>query len=398
MATLIKSYSVSDRLLHGLIPALLIHLSIGSVYSWTMLVGRVSLEMNSSPHIIHWAFSLAIFFLGMSAAFGGKLSERNITMSAGLSTFMFITGLVVAGFGVLIKSTTILLLGYGCIMGIGLGIGYITPVKNIMLWYPKSNGIAVGATILGFGLSSSVSSILISELSKDYPADIVLFSLASIYLVPMMLGTILIKRPDGYSDKNPKKIDYNLKEVFSIQFFTIWLIMLLSITAGLAIIGNAQQIMVKSTVFKPHVIVGILFLMGLFNGAGRLLLSSSTDRMKRKSRIYYWIFGLPILALSLYSYIPDMIPKILLISTFMYGAGFSCLPIIIKEKFGLRNLSILHGLALTSWAVAGLIGNQLGDFIIGNYGINELFIILTSMYLLGFILTYKLSRECSLSK
>lgn len=395
-AELIKSYPLHKRLLYGLLPALLIHLSIGSVYAWTMLVGDVSKAIGSPIADVHWAFSLAIFFLGMSAAFGGKLSERSLTLSAALSTFMFISGLIVAGFGVTIKSQFLLLLGYGCIMGIGLGIGYITPVKNVILWFPNSNGLAVGSTILGFGLSGSMATLLINWLSKSYSPNVILYSLAAVYIIPMVLGTILIRRPDDYvKDDKEDNVINGLREVFSFRFIIIWFIMLSSITAGLALIGNAKQIMLDSIVYKPPTILGIIFLMGIFNGAGRLLLSSSTDRMGegKKYRIYYWIFGMPVLVMSLYTYLPDIVPKVLLVSTLMYGAGFSCLPIIIKEKFGMSNLSFLHGLILTSWAIAGLIGNNLGELLLSNFGINTLFHVLTTIYLLGFVLVTMLSKK-----
>lgn len=395
-AELIKSYPLHKRLLYGLLPALLIHLSIGSVYAWTMLVGDISKAIGSPACEVHWAFSLAIFFLGMSAALGGKLSERNLTLSAGLSTFMFISGLIVAGFGVTIKSQFLLILGYGCIMGIGLGVGYMTPIKNVMLWFPKSNGMAIGSTILGFGFSGSIAALLINWLLKSYSPNIVLYSLAAIYLIPMVIGTVLIKRPDDYVREEASKdnnINSSIKDIFTFAFIIMWMMMLLNITAGLAIIGNAKQILLDSVVYKPNTIISIIFLMGIFNGAGRLLLSSSTDSMKKKYRIYYWIFGIPVVVMSLYTYLPDMIPKILLASTLMYGAGFSCLPIIIKERFGIHNLSVLHGSILTAWGIAGLIGNNIGEFILNNVSINALFHILTTFYISGTVLVILLSKD-----
>ena len=132
--------------------------------------------------------------------------------------------------------------------------------------------------------------------------------------------------------------------------------------------------------------------MGLFNGLGRLIVSSATDRLKIKSKIYYSIMGFPILFILVHFYVPDTIPKILLVSSFMYGAAFSCLPIILREKFGINNLSVIHGLELTAWAVAGLIGNRSGDYLLTEYGIETLLGVLLSLYSLGFILTYILIK------
>jgi OFA family oxalate/formate antiporter-like MFS transporter len=150
--------------------------------------------------------------------------------------------------------------------------------------------------------------------------------------------------------------------------------------------------MAKFTILKVDTILIILILMGLFNGLGRLIVSSATDRLKVKSKIYYSIMGFPILFILAHFYVPDTIPKILLVSSFMYGAGFSCLPIILREKFGIDNLSVIHGLELTAWAVAGLIGNRSGDYLLTEYGVETLLGVLLSLYSLGFILTYILIK------
>lgn len=209
----------------------------------------------------------------------------------------------------------------------------------------------------------------------------------------MFLGTILIKRPDGFVDREKKFTSiFNLREIRSLPFVLIWFIMLLSISSGLALIGNSNQIMVKFTILKVDTILIILILMGLFNGLGRLIVSSATDRLKVKSKIYYSIMGFPILFILSHFYVPYTIPKILLVSSFMYGAGFSCLPIILREKFGIDNLSVIHGLELTAWAVAGLIGNRSGDYLLTEYGVETLLGVLLSLYSLGFILTYILIK------
>lgn len=119
----------NNKWVRGALPAVCIHISIGSVYAWSLLVARISEHLGKPQSKVQFAFSLAIFFLGMSAAFGGKLVEKNIHKSSLISAFCFSSGLLITALAVYIKSLVLIYIGYGCIMGIGLGVGYITPVK-----------------------------------------------------------------------------------------------------------------------------------------------------------------------------------------------------------------------------------------------------------------------------
>ena len=127
--------AMNNKWIRGALPALLIHISIGSVYAWSLFVTRIADHIGKTQSSVQFAFSLAIFFLGMSAAFGGKIVEKNIHKSSLISCLCFCSGLLLTGLTVYLKSLPLIYIGYGCLMGIGLGTGYITPIKTLMLWF-----------------------------------------------------------------------------------------------------------------------------------------------------------------------------------------------------------------------------------------------------------------------
>ena len=137
---------INNKWIRGALPAVLIHISIGSVYAWSLFVKPISQYINKSESSVQFAFSLAIFFLGMSAAFGGKIVEKNIKRSSLISCLCFCSGLLLTSIAIYLKSLFLVYIGYGVLMGIGLGVGYITPVKTLMLWFKEHKGLATGVS------------------------------------------------------------------------------------------------------------------------------------------------------------------------------------------------------------------------------------------------------------
>ena len=179
------------------IPALLIHCSIGTVYCWSTFKESIADKIGVSTFATGWAFSFAIFFLGMSAAFAGNLVEKDIHKSSLISCICFTVGML--GTGLVIKYCTgiLALLGiylfYGCIMGIGLGIGYLTPVKTLMLWFDKQKGLATGISIMGFGLAKAIATPIMEFLQNKYGISPMFIILGLIYMVMMFIGHLLLK-------------------------------------------------------------------------------------------------------------------------------------------------------------------------------------------------------------
>src|SRR5690606_5072984 len=155
---------INNKWMRAVLPALLIHCSIGTVYCWSLFKGDITTYMGRSVGVVEWAFSIAIFVLGMSAAFGGRLVEKDIHKSSLLSALFFVAGMAGTGFFIYQKSLIGVYISYGIVMGIGLGIGYLTPVKTLMLWFDKHRGLATGLAVAGFGLAKVIASPLMEFL------------------------------------------------------------------------------------------------------------------------------------------------------------------------------------------------------------------------------------------
>lgn len=388
---------LNNKWLNGAIPALLIHCSIGTVYCWSLLKDAIAAQLGSSVAAIEWAFSLAIFFLGMSAAFGGNLVEKNVKRSAFLSTICFTLGMIGTGFAILMASPVAVLLSYGVVMGIGLGIGYLTPVKTLMMWFSEHKGLATGIAITGFGLAKVIASPIIQYLLSVTTISNLFFILGGSYCVLMLLGAMLIKKPQ---QEGLKGSAFGLKEslrfILNKQFLAIWFVFFINITCGLALISQEKSLVNDCGLGAQ---VGLIAsLTAFFNSFGRFGYSTISDRFKIRSRVYEILFFTSALAcllswfagfslggsLSIYA---TCIILMLVVCNAGYGGGFSTLPSLLSDKFGMKNVSVIHGFALSAWAWAGLAGNQMGNYVIAHFGNAWLFIILALLYALSFLIT-----------
>ena len=384
---------LNNKWFRAAIPALLIHICIGSVYCWSLLKDEIALLMNCSVSSIEFAFSLAIFFLGMSAAFAGNFVEKNVKISSGLSCIFFTLGLMLSIISIYNQSITGLMVSYGCIMGIGLGIGYLSPVKTLMLWFSEHKGLATGIAISGFGLSKVIFSPFIEWCNAEYSVITTLIIMTIFSVICMSIATYLIKKPDDWIEP---KIKFNIKSYFNILkepvYIMIWVIFYLNITCGLALISFEKSI----SLYAGIVSVGILSsLTAFFNTAGRFCYSTASDFMSNKTWVYITIFISSCLSVIFASFIPLIIPLMLCVINAGYGGGFSTLPTLLQSKFGMEKISTIHGMTLSAWAFAGLSGNQLSNLIINILGWSYpvLFIILFLLYSIALCLSYKILKS-----
>ena len=381
--------NIDNKWIRGALPAFLIHISIGMVYAWSMLVEPIAAYINQPQSKVQFAFSLAIFFLGLSAAFGGKVVEKNISKSSLMSLICFCGGLLVTAIAVYLKSLFLIYLGYGCLTGIGIGLGYITPIKTLMLWFKDQKGLATGIAVCSFGLASAVASPLITVLLETISLPKSFIALAIIYSIPMWIAHNLIKKPEWYKEDIVNNY-FNIKTLLhNSQFILIWITFFLNITAGLSLISIASSLL-KTSLSNISLIPMCISIMGIFNGGGRLIFSAMSDKLKYRSAIYIFITLISLLSIVEAFIIPQAIsiPIILIIISACYGAGFSCLPSLLSDIFGIDNISKIHGVSLTAWAAAGLVGNQISNLIYnltGNY--LSLFYVLIVIYLIEFILS-----------
>ena len=387
---------MKSKWIHGALPALLIHCCIGTVYCWSLLKGDIAGLMKVNVSSIEFAFSLAIFFLGMSAAFGGRFVEKNVRRSSLVSMLCFSGGLLGTIYAITLGSIPLLFLFYGGIMGIGLGLGYLSPVKTLMLWFSKHKGLATGIAISGFGLSKALFSPFITWCNSGYGIKATLFCISVISIICMGAASMLIKKPDGWKEDSRKfSILEAIRTILNPVYLKIWVVFYLNITCGLALIAFEKDLAEKSGLGW----IGILAsLTALFNTLGRFGYSTVSDWTKDKSKIYLTIFltsGLAMVLPIFFGLKIWVIVVMLCIINSGYGGGFSTLPTFLESKFGMKRISMIHGFALSAWGWAGLSGNQLSNLVLNYYHgeFNDLFIVLCSLYILAFIITKTIKYE-----
>ena len=381
-----------NKWLNGAIPALLIHSCIGSVYCWSLLKADIATAMNVSVSSIEFAFALAIFSLGMSAAFGGKFVEKNVKKASFLSMCCFCFGLLFSCYAIEHSSIIGLFLSYGLLMGIGLGIGYLSPVKTLMLWFKEHKGLATGIAISGFGLSKMLFSPFIEWCTLIYGVQTTLYSISLISLLMMGIASIIIKKPSYWKEEGK---NFGFADAINIlkdkRYIMIWLIFFINIMCGLVIISFEKNLLI-SVGFTS---IGIwASLTAFFNTFGRFGYSALSDYTIKKESVYEIIFGSCML-ITLYCSLTDglnsAILVLMLISINMgYGGGFSTLPNLLSSKFGMEKISTIHGFALSAWAWASIgayILTQLTIYYI-QLDYQQVICILAIMYLLAYVITY----------
>lgn len=402
----------NNKWVRAAIPALLIHCSIGTVYCWSTFKEQIATQIGMSTFAVGWAFSLAIFFLGMSAAFGGKMVEKNIHKSSLISCICFTLGMLGTGFFIQFTTGIVALLGiylcYGCIMGIGLGIGYITPVKNLMLWFKEKKGLATGISIMGFGLAKAIATPIMELIQNNLGIFQMFYILGLVYFIMMVIGHKLIKKPDGWVEKEEKNSTFKLLDMFKDKTFVgIWLMFFINIHCGLALITYEKQIL--NVAFASSAILAVIIsivpsLTAAFNALGRIGYSTVSDKLKERNTIYKIIFTSCII-ITACALIPFSITNgansillgmivilLLVVVNAGYGGGFSTLPALLSERYGMDKISKIHGLALSAWAIAGLTGNNMSELILKNtnYTYDYILIATAILYIIALVICIKL--------
>lgn len=396
--------SLSNKWTRAAIPALLLHASIGTVYCWSIFSNAI-VPLGFNKATLEWAFSLAIFFLGMSAAFLGNFVEKDIKKASLIATLCFSIGVVGTGFAIRIHSIALILVFYGVIMGFGLGLGYLSPVKTLMLWFSDKKGLATGLAVAGFGAAKMIFSPIIESLISLVGVEFSLYILGAIWFIMMFIGHLLLKKPDGWVEEHKP---FNLKEFLSrfkifldVRFIGIWLVFYINITCGLALISQEKYIY---TFLGLGSVAGVLCtITGLFNAGGRLAYSTVGDKMKDRNTVYKIILISEIVltlialftgSLSGSGAVATVIAiALLLVVNAGYGGGFSNLPTLLSDVYGMGKISSIHGIALSAWAIAGLTGNQIATAIVSatkNY--NDILIFTAIMYAVATLISFLLIK------
>jgi OFA family oxalate/formate antiporter-like MFS transporter len=350
-----------------------VHICIGSVYAWSVYVKPIQTQMNWDLTDVTIAFSVAIFFLGLSAALMGKFVEKNgPRVSAIIAASLFGLGTMGSGLAIMMESKMLLYFFYGVLGGCGLGIGYISPVSTLVKWFPDKRGMATGLAIMGFGFASAVWGPTIKVLIEAVGISGTFFILGAVYFVVMFASALYLEKPEegylpeGFKKKvesGKKKIKKDLanlglsEAVKTPRFYGLWIMLFINVTCGIAIIGVASPLLQEVLGVSAIAAAAAVGLMGIFNGAGRIMWASLSDFLTRPV-VYVIFFATQAIAFYMLPSITEIVVFQVVLYFIMtcYGGGFASIPAYIGDIFGTKELGAIHGYILTAWAAAGLVG------------------------------------------
>ena len=441
--------------------ALAIHLCIGMAYGfsvfWLPLSKALGIKdaIKCAPEVgffaeifsascdwkistLGWMYTLFFVLLGSSAAIWGGWLERAGPRKAGVvSAVCWCGGMLISALGIYLHQFWLMLLGSGVIGGIGLGLGYISPVSTLIKWFPDRRGMATGMAIMGFGGGAMIGSPLAADLMKHFatPTDVGVMQtfivMALIYFVFMMAGAFGYRvpetgwKPAGWTPP-PAQVSntmitqrhVHVKKVWGIpQFWLIWMVLCMNVSAGIGVIGMAspmlQEVFGGSLIGVSQkfgaldktqlaaiatVAAGFTALLSLFNIGGRFFWASLSDKMGRK--LTYVVFF--VLGGLMYFSVPGSAAAgsiVLFVGAFcvilsMYGGGFATVPAYLADLFGTQMVGAIHGRLLTAWATAGVLGpvvvNYMREYQLGlglprEQVYNQTMYILVGMLVVGLI-------------
>jgi MFS family permease len=375
--------------------ALAIHLCIGQAYATSVYKTALVAHFDTNLTAIGIIFSIAIVMLGISAAVMGTWVERVGPRAAMFTAACFwATGFLVGALGIATSQLWLVYLGYGFIGGIGLGIGYISPVSTLIKWFPDRPGLATGMAIMGFGGGALVASPLSRQLmglydsgydpsnSKSIPVGsavaLLFLTLGIVYFIVMMFGVFTVKvpapgwKPAGF---DPAKLKAKplvttahvsaANAIKTPQFWFLWVVLFCNVTAGIGILEQAGPMIQDffregdTSTVAATAATGFVGLLSIFNMAGRFVWSSTSDFLGRKpTYVMYLGVGMILyflLAVAGHSATAVFVLIAGVIISF-YGGGFATVPAYLRDLFGTYQVGAIHGRLLTAWSAAGVAG------------------------------------------
>lgn len=405
-----------------------------------LFVALFATDCNWTQFDLGWMYTLFFIFLGCSAAVFGGWLERAGPRKAGLSAaLLWGGGLMISAYGIYIHQLWLMWLGSGVIGGIGLGLGYISPVSTLIKWFPDRRGMATGMAIMGFGGGAMIGSPIATMLMRHFSTDTSVGAwqafaiLGCIYLIAMTIGSLSYRvpaddwKPEGWSPESGKQgkmiatkhVHLN-KAHKTPQFWLLWFVLCMNVSAAIGVIGASSPMLQETfgglLIDRPElgfedvkqdealagataaVGAGFVGLISLLNIFGRFFWATSSDKLGRKNT-YHTFFILGIILYVAASYVAGFKGVALFVAIFciissMYGGGFATIPAYLADIFGTQFVGAIHGRLLLAWATAGLIGpvvvNYMHDVRI-NAGVpydqvySPIFLVLTGLLVIGFI-------------
>jgi len=388
---------------------IIVMICLGTVYSWSLFTNSFVAGFNWSTQDATIPFELAIFFLGIGAIIGGRWQDRvgprTVTI---VGVLLWGIGLVLAGLGTEALGKPWLYLTYGVIGGLGLGMGYVTPVAMVTKWFPDRRGLGSGMVVMGFGLGAFFYNQVVARLdvykaaakpagafvaakaaaikagTTFYPnayllkpeelhGILMIFTISGIVFI--ILGGVcawaLKNPPAGYSVAGATAAavahtpSYTPQQALSMpQLYGLWLLLFLNVTAGILIISNAVPIYSELTSALPAIAAQIYGLLAIFNGLGRFFWGTVSDRIGR-NMTYTVMFVIQAVVFFIMGEVHSLggVGICFAIVLLCYGGGFGVMPSFTADFFGTKYLGQIYGYILTAWGVGGVVGPSIAAFV-----------------------------------
>ncbi len=360
---------VGNRVLIA-IAGVVMQVALGAVYAWSVFREALTEQYGASVSAVNFTFSITIFTLGFAAFAGGlwmaRSGPRIVAITAGV---LYGLGIFLASFAE--GSLTLLYLTYGLIAGAGIGLGYIVPVATLIKWFPDKRGFITGIAVAGFGGGAFVTAFIAKSLVASSGVFSAFSILGVVYLVMVVGGALFMKNPpEGYRPPgwepdasgggDRSGADYDLGGALKTwQWFALWALLFLNVTAGIAIITEAAPMAATISGVSATVAAGLVSIISVGNALGRFFWAYLSDAIGRKW-VFFVMFLLQAVLLVLLPFLGAASFVLLAVLTFVvvscYGGGFGTMPAFTADYFGPTNVGKVYGLLLTAWSFGGVLG------------------------------------------
>ena len=379
---------------HVAVAGVAMQVILGTVYAWSVFKKPLLAAHGWTNTQATLTFTLAIVSISLGAAFGGRFVDRAGSRSVALlAAVLFSLGTALAGLADQLNSLWLLWVGYGVIGGLGNGLGYITPIAVLVRWFPDKRGLITGLAVMGFGLGAAVMGQIAPLLIPRLGLAHTFYLAAAVFVVGMLLAAVKLSNPPAapatMTDAPPQRECDLWRALGMFQFYLLWALLFINVTAGLALISNLSPL-AQQQLRVSAVVAGTIVLLGsLANGLGRICWAALSDHIGRKCTfLALFLTQLPVFLL-----LPHLTHSVLFTLACCYilgcyGAGFAVMPAFAADTFGTRCMGQVYGKILLAWGAGGALGPMLMEWVNGRSGSFVFALYLAAAFLgLGFVLT-----------
>ncbi|MGZ4837584.1 MAG: L-lactate MFS transporter [Terriglobales bacterium] len=350
------------------VAAVVMQICLGAAYGWSVFVKPLIAQQHWQLTQVSLTFTLAILFLGVGTVIGGlwqdRVGPRRVATVAGV---IYGIGYLIAGFAAKGHSLTGLYLGYGVISGIGMGMGYITPVATLVKWFPDRRGLMTGVAVAGYGAGALIFSPIAARLiqTSGIPATFWIFGIVYLILVAAA-AQFYANPPQGYVpagwsptsavQKTATKIDFTVTQAMRTwQFWLLWAMLFLNVSAGIMIISQASPMAQQLVGMSPLAAAGMVGLISIFNGAGRVFWAWVSDLIGR-APVYFLLYAIQAIIFFALTSVHNITVFSLMFAVIglCYGGGFGTMPSFTADFFGAKYMGGIYGWILLAWGAAAV--------------------------------------------